>query len=457
MDSTPTDALLERLLAEQLERPLPPLVRREVAIPDIPGTAAALIGMRRCGKTYRLFDEMERLHAGGLPRDRMLYLNLEDDRLGTVGVGTLDRAVELFFRRSPAARTEGGAILLDEIQVVPGWERFARRLLDTEAVRLLVTGSSARMLSTEIASAFRGRSLTVEVLPFSPREAAVAEGVAFPSRWPPSAAVRSRLDAFLLDYLEVGGFPAARSLYPHDRIQQLQEYVDLVVLRDVAERHRASNLQALRALVSALFAANAGGFSVSRLHGALVSQGLKVGKATLLTYLDHLVDAFLVFLLPLRSRSARQRTVNPRKVYAVDTGLARAMHRAGARDRGALLENAVYLELRRRYGRLADTTLTWVKTRSGREVDFAVDDPIVGGPPQLIQVCWSMSDPATRGRELDALVEAMGETGCTLGTVVTLADEDTLDTPAGRVRVIPARECFFGPDAGPRGRGGAGR
>ena len=205
--------------------------------------------------------------------------------------------------------------------------------------------------------------------------------------------------------------------------------------------------------MAALFAANANGFSVSRLHGALVSQGLRVGKATLLAYLDHLVDAFLVFLLPLRTRSARQRAVNPRKVYAVDTGLARAMHRAGARDQGALLENAVYLELRRRYGRLSEAALGWVKTRSGREVDFAVDDPVTGGPPTLIQVCWSMSERATLERELVALREAMAETGCTSGTVVTLADQDELDTEEGRVRIVPARSWFLGPEAGPRRMG----
>lgn len=187
------------------------------------------------------------------------------------------------------------------------------------------------------------------MLHFSPREAAWADGLELPGRWPVGGAARSRLDAALTDYLEVGGFPAARSLHPYDRVQQLQEYVDLVVLRDVAERHGVTNLQALRALVTALFAANAGGFSVSRLHGAL-----------------------------------------------------------------------------------------------------AVDDPVEGGPPQLVQVCWSLMERGTRERELRALTEAMAKTGCTEGTVVTLVDEEELDTAEGRVRILPARRFFFGPEAGPR-------
>lgn len=438
------DTILERLIAEQQERPLPEAVLREVRLPDVAGKADALVGMRRSGKTYRLFGEMRALVEQGVPRSRVLYLNLEDDRLGTADLETLDRALELFYQRDPDARTEGAWLFLDEVQAIPGWERFARRVLDTEQARLFVTGSSARLLSTEVATAFRGRSVTVEVLPFNMREAARAEGLDLvPNRWPPGAALRSRMDALVVDYLQRGGFPAVRSLHPHDRVQLLQEYVDLVVLRDVGERHNATNLAVLRELVAALFSANANGFSVSRLHGTLVSQGWKVGKATLLTYLDHLIDAFLFFLVPLRTRSARQRAVNPRKVYAIDPGLAASMYRAGARNRGAQLENAVYLELRHRLGRLAEGAITWVKTSSGKEVDFAVDDPVEGGPPALVQVCEQIDDPATRKREIGAIQEAMGETGSDSATVVTLSREERFETDAGTIRIVPAREWFF--------------
>lgn len=445
----PSDAVVDRLLAEQHERPLPAVVPREVRLPDVEGKADALVGMRRSGKTYRLFGEMHALLERGVPRDRTLYLNLEDDRLGGVDLPTLDRVLEAFYRRAPASRVEGAWLFLDEVQIVPGWERFARRVLDTERVRLFVTGSSARQLSQEVATAFRGRALTVEVLPYSVREAARADGLPVDGSWPPGAARRSRLEAFVLDYLWRGGFPGVRALHPFDRVQALQEYVDLVVLRDVGERHGATNLPVLRELVAALFASNANGFSVSRLHGALVSQGWQVGKATLLAYLAHVVDAFLFFLLPLRTRSARQRAVNPRKVYAVDPGLAGAMRRAGAEDRGAALENAVYLDLRHRYGRLSDSVLSWVKTATGREVDFAIDDPVAGGPPRLIQVCAHLDDPATRQGELAGLREAMAQCGSRDATIVTLDRPERVETDAGVVSVVPAWEWFFRPrDAG---------
>jgi len=119
--------------------------------------------------------------------------------------------------------------------------------------------------------------------------------------------------------------------------------------------------------------------------------------------------------------------VNPRKVYAVDPGLAVAMYHAGAKNQGAQLENAV----------------TWVKTPSGKEVDFAIDDPVRGGPPELVQVCAHLDAPATRQRELEALVEAMTELGFRSATIVTMTDDEQVETSAGPIRVMPAREWFF--------------
>jgi predicted AAA+ superfamily ATPase len=452
MLADPADPL-ELLLADFQQRPLPELVPRDLRIPRIPRKAVTLIGMRRSGKTYAMFDLMRRLLAEGVPKDRLLYLNLEDDRLGVPDLGTLDRALELFYRRSPAARHGTAYLFFDEVQVVAGWERFLRRVVDTENAQVVATGSSARLLSTEVATSFRGRGLAVEVLPFGLREAARAQGVERGTEWPPAAPLRSRLAALTDSYLERGGFPEIQKAHPFDCVQVLQQYVELVLLGDVGERHGVGNLGALHHLARALLTANARPFSVSRFHGTLSSQGLKVGKPTLLAYLDHLCDAFLVFLVPIRSRSAKQKLVNPRKVYAVDTGLAAAMRAGGAEDRGALLENLVYLELRRRLGRLAEGAVTYYRTAGGREVDFAVDPVMPSEKLQLFQACASLWARETREREVRALAEAMSETGSRRGTIVTIADRETIGTDAGSIRVVPAWEWALEPPAGRPGVG----
>jgi hypothetical protein len=152
-----------------------------------------------------------------------------------------------------------------------------------------------------------------------------------------------------------------------------------------------------------------------------------------------------VFLVPIRSRSAKQRLVNPRKVYAIDTGLAAAMRVAGARDLGAQLENFVYLELRRELQRAADESIAYYRTAAGHEVDFAVDPVVPGEPLRLVQVSASLEDPATREREVRALEEAMTETGTREGTIVTLAGRERIQTGAGVIRVLPAWEWVLAP------------
>ena len=441
-----SDDILSFLMADFQDRPLPEVTSRDLRVPLLPRKATTFIGMRRTGKTYAMYDTMHRLLGQGVGKDYMLYLNLEDERLGMPTTKTLDRALELFYRRNPTARGGRSYLFFDEIQVVPSWERFVRRVLDTEDVDVVLSGSSAKLLSTDLATSLRGRSLAVEVLPFSLREvlrADSAEPEASP--WPPGASMRSLAAAALESYLVVGGFPEAQSVHPFDRAQLLQGYVDAVVLKDVVERHGVANLTAMRHLVQALFAANAGEFSVSGFHGTLVSQGFKVSKHTLLDYLGHLTDAYLVFLVSLRSRSEKQRLVNPRKVYAVDPGLAAAMYSGGAVNVGAQLETFVYLELRHRLGILAGHTISYYRTRGGYELDFAVDSPVPGEGVRLIQACARWDLPATRSRELRALSEAMEETGCSEALVVTLDDRESLHTSAGRIRVVPAWEWALEP------------
>ena len=442
---TADDRTLERLLARFQTEPLPEVVKRDVQLAMSPGTADVLIGMRRSGKTYVMFEQMRRLLGRGTPKSRMLYLNLEDDRLGEPDLALLDRALELFYRMDPDARSDGAYLFLDEIHVVPGWERFVRRVLDTEDARIVLTGSSAKLMSTEVHTSLRGRSLAVEVLPFGFSEAVRRHGVGLGDQWPPGPRRESRLAALADDYLMRGGFPDVVDLNAFDRVQKLQDYVELVILKDVVERHRVENFRALRHLAHALFAANAGGFSVSSLHGALVSQGIRVGKTTLLQYLDHLLDAYLAFLVPIRTRSEKQRIVNPRKVYLIDPGLAFAVQAGGARNLGARLENTVYLELRRRIGRRASNAVAYYKTRSGREVDFAVDPVTPEGRLRLIQSCAALGDPETREREIGALEEAMQETGVTEGVIVTLADREDLGVDAGSIRAVPLWEWVLDP------------
>jgi uncharacterized protein len=431
--------LIDRLIADFQERELPRVTRRDLSLPGLPGKADVVVGMRRSGKTYFLYQQIGERLASGIDRGRLLYINFEDERLLPLAGADLSRIPEGFYRRFPASREHLCWFFFDEIQNVPGWETFVRRLLDTEKVALVLTGSSARLLSREIASSLRGRSLSTEILPFSFAESLRHTGMEPPGSWPPGAKERSLLEHRLERYLESGGFPEVQTIPKDLRIRVLQEYIDVVIFRDVVERHGVDNLPALRYLERRLLASPAGRFSVSKLFNDLKSQGMRVGKDTLYEYLAHLEDSFLLSTLAVASPSARVRQVNPRKCYPVDPALSAAVSFRASGDVGHLLETAVYLELRRR-GR----SLAYVATRSGYEVDFLAED--LSGSRELVQVSAGLEDPATRLRELRALEEGMKETSCERATVVTLREESTVDLGGRSVRIIPAWRWLLEPE-----------
>ncbi len=441
---------VENLIADAQARNAPTYTPRDLSLTAALGQARVLIGMRRAGKTFACFQEMDRLIRSGVDRRRILYLNLEDDRLWPIRPDLLGLVLETFYRMYPQARSDGAFLFLDEIQAAPEWSRFARRLLDTELIRLHVTGSSAKMLSTEVATEFRGRGLAVEVWPFSFAEYARHVGEAGGEAAHPGAVDRSRFEALFRRYLQTGGFPAVVGMEDRERVQTLQDYVELVVVRDTIERHRLTNVTAVRAFMLALLQSTGRLFTVNKTYRDLRSRGVEVGKDLLHAVLAHASDAFLAFSVGCFSRSARVRAVHARKIYAVDPGLAGAVSMATTREWGTRLETAVYLELRRRAGRAREGALAYYVTARGHEVDFVVGDAEQGEAATLVQVCADLQAPGTRERELRALDEAMKELGLDSATLVTLEDTDEVALSAGTVRVLPAWRWALNRDSLPQ-------
>jgi uncharacterized protein len=393
--------LLRLKLAEALGAPTPILTRRDVRVPGIPGKPLAVIGVRRGGKTSFLHQQRAQRIGHGRPMESQLMLGLEDERL--VGMTAMDLGwlLDEHARQFPSVRAGGMlSLYLDEIQVVEGWESLIHRLVEAKDVDVIVSGSSAKLFSQEVATAARGRLLEVLIHPFSFRESLRHANVEPTAPWHTlSAAERSAMDGHLRGYLDAGGFPEAQQVDVRDRARLLTGYVDTMLLRDVIDRHRVTNATALRALQRHLLATPGGRFTVQKFFYALKSQGVPVGKDTLHAYLDHLQDAFLLRAIDMYSTSERQRMVNPRKVYPIDPGLIPLYEQPGREHRGRALETAVLLELERR-----EYTVHWLKVDDDREVDFFATRP--GDPTLLVQVCLDTSQDETWEREVRALEAA---------------------------------------------------
>jgi len=389
------------------------------------------------GKTSLLWQILKDRRSLGTPREALLYFSFEDERLAGMRAADLDILVEEYYRLYPQWRDQRRVtFFLDEIQVVTGWEVFVRRILDSEKMDIFLSGSSARLLSREVATSMRGRAMEAKVFPFSFRESlrhAGHEPLAPPERL--TKAQRSLIDNNLHGFLEHGGFPEAQGLDPRNRTELLRSYIDVVLLRDVVERHGISQPVALRWMVRQLLGNAAAIFSVNKFHADLKSQGFAIGKDTLHSYLGYLEDSFLLFSLTVATDSERRRRVNPRKIYPIDTGLIPIFDRSGKANLGHALETAVFLELNRR-----DAEIAYVRTTDGFEVDFLAR--YVDGREELIQVCVSIDHPETLDRETRAMHAAAVEFPRAKQVLVTI-DKPSLIDISTDIQVVKAGDWLL--------------
>ncbi|RKZ82824.1 MAG: ATP-binding protein [Candidatus Parabeggiatoa sp. nov. 1] len=420
--------IIAQLIDDFHERKQPTLVARNKKFVQIPGKANVVIGMRRAGKTFFCYQRMQELVADGIPIVQMLYINFEDDRLLGFTIQDFQTILDIYYRKYPEHRDIQCHFFFDEIQRIAQWELFIRRLLDTENVQVYLTGSSSKLLSTEIATQLRGRSLTTEIFPFS-----FAEFLKYHRLFdkPPTrlgARTISVLRKAVRDYFEIGGFPEVQTLARDVRIEILQGYIDSVLLKDVIERHKVNNITAIKYLVRHIMNSPGSRFSVNKFYNGLKTMSVKCTKNSLYEYLDHLIDAYLFYRVPIHSRSEKSRILNPAKIYTIDTGLLNAMRFRNSSNYGALLEHQVFMQLRR-HGYIIE----YVNTQAGYETDFFARHKI-SNEIKLIQVCWDMSDEKTFQRELRGLQTVMQALSITAGTIVTYDDEASLDN---NITVVP--------------------
>jgi len=357
------------------------------------GEIVVLQGVRRCGKSTILRNAVRVLLAEGVPQSDILFLNLEDPRfMGDLTPALLTRIRELHQRHFRPVGPQH--IFLDEVQSIPGFDKWLLAEYELRRSRLTVTGSNAHLLGREIGTVLSGRYLPLTIHPLSFAEFLSFRGLSVSTSLD---LVRQRIEiaGAFDDYLAWGAFPrVARIADPEVKKLELSAYFDSILLRDVAARHRLDSVESLLNLSRYLLANTATILSLNSLKESFGSS-----YHLLNSYVEYLEGAFLVNRLPLFDWSLKRRAANPKKIHAVDTGLSAVARGFSRRDGGKLLETVVVNELLRRGGELY-----YGKTGKGLEVDcIALQD---GRIRQLIQVCREMGDPKTRNREIRAICRA---------------------------------------------------
>jgi predicted AAA+ superfamily ATPase len=420
---------LKYVLANNTDRRLPEAAPRTLQVPLDSGKVVTLVGIRRSGKTYILYETMRRLEARGVDRRRIVYLNFEDDRLLPIKSRELDLILRAHVELYPEFATQKKYIFFDEVQNAPRWESYVRRLHDTEDAQIFLTGSSSHLLARELATGLRGRSVSYEVFPLS-----FAEFLAFNNlkHAAYSRTSEGRMAAALSDYLKIGGLPEVVLADPALRPRILKEYVDLVFYKDLVERYRVANSAVLRQLLKQCLGQPASLLSAHKIYNDFRSQGYELSKDTLYHYLGYLEDSYLIFPLPVAERSVRKQAMNPKKLHVVDWALGYTFVPEETLDAGRKLETAVFLHWRRQREDLA-------YLGGERGIDLVVNGE---RPEALINVALSVTQPAAWEREIASLEWAAGK--APKAARVLVVHEDAGRKPPPGIRVVEAWRYLLG-------------
>lgn len=397
---------------------------------DLPHVVA-LVGVRRSGKSTLVRQTINFLvRDKGIPAQNILFLNLENPQFSRYrsDVAYLEQAYNDYLK---LVDPKGSVYcFLDEVHFFAEWQVFIKARYEQKGIKFIVTGSNSHLLSSELITLLSGRALPLEVNPFSFSEYAVANGVS-PDSSIAMTRERNRLRGLLDRYLQQGGFPEICSV---DRIDiqkdVLAMYARNILYQDIAPRFGIKKAIALESLFFYLASNIASLFSFNKL-----AKMVGLNDKTVKEYLGYFNDAYLLFSLDSFAFSARKQINSAKKIYAVDTGMAGAAGFSFSDNRGHLLENQVYLELKRR-----GQEMFYYKTTNNLEVDFALTRQ--GKVTRLIQVAYDLGDDKTRKREVRALIKAMDETGLDSGDVVTHEEEGALDVDDKKISFIPAYRFF---------------
>lgn len=369
-----------------------------------------LSGIRRSGKST-LLQEIRSKH-----KEHSYYLNFDDDRLLNFGIDDFQKLLEVFIELFG----KQNVFYFDEIQNIIGWERFVRRLHDY-GNKIFITGSNASMLSKELGTHLTGRYYQTELFPFDFKEFLKLRKIDFNKKAIISTEIKSLLKSQFNDYFKRGGFPAY--LKSGNR-QYLKSLYESILYRDVMVRNGLTNEKEILELVHYIASNPAKLLTFNSLTKAI---GVK-NATTVKNYLIHLQDSYLVFLVNKYDTSLKVQLQNPKKAYFIDLGLIKELGFQHSEDNGRLLENLVYIELRRRQKEI-------YYHNKNKECDFVIKEKtqIVAA----IQVCWSVHAADTRKRELEGLLDAMLEYELDKGLILTESEEEEIIIDHMRISIIP--------------------
>jgi len=396
---------------------IPDILPREgIHLPEKLNKVVIFYGVRRSGKSYILYDIFKK------NQEKSLYIDFEDERLSVFEVSDFEYLKEAFFEINPQLKT--AVFLFDEIQNIKGWEKFTRRVCERGNIKVFVTGSSSKVMPKEIQTALRGRSWSVEVCPFSFREALKAKNIDIGNKDILFGRSKIKLKKYFSEYLKWGGFPEvvlAESNFEKRKI--IKEYLEAMFFKDLVERFNITNTHLLSVLMENLFSAFSTKFSLNSFYKHY-KQKFPFSKDTLFLYYKHLLDSMLIFEVRKFAESTYKRLRNPAKIYLADVALSK---KVTSMDSGRLMENITFLVLRKKREDI-------FYFEEEKECDFITKD--TKGKFSAYQVSQELSKE-NEEREIKGLISACKRLSLSRGTILTEDQSDQRKIEGINIRIIP--------------------
>lgn len=410
--------IFKKLIIDFQTSDLPEIIPRDIKLTQDSKLRKAIVitGPRRAGKSYFLFQCINETEESV---ENIVYINFEDSRLPPLQLKDLnlllDAYLELFPDNTPV-------FFLDEIQNVPEWERFVRTLLD-KGYQVHITGSNAKLLSKEIATALRGRSITYQLFPFSPKEILKQKSIALDKNW--EFKNKNRIAKLMETYFVDGGFPEILLTTTELTKRKItEEYFSTLLYKDLAERYNIRNTTVLKLLLQYLANNYASYFTINAFFNYCKSMGIKTSTSTIHDIVHALDGIYYAFFIRKHDSSIKKQEVNPKKVYIVDNSyITRLILR---KDWGRLLENSVAIHL------LSKEMKINYFSEKGAECDFIIFSDKV----MVIQVSWELHEK-NKLRELKGLLKAMERFNLNKGTIITRNQTETIQMGKKKISVVP--------------------
>jgi predicted AAA+ superfamily ATPase len=390
-----------------------------------PNVIVVITGVRRSGKSYLMRQVARELIERGIKKEEVIIVNFEDVRFTEFSTKLLDEIYETYLE--VLKPTSKPFIFLDEIHNIPKWERWVRTMHELNKAKIIISGSSSKLLAGELATVLTGRHLDIVVFPLSFKEFLLFKNIEIKNELD-LISKKIEIKRALNEYSEFGGFPEV--ILSEEKKQLLLKYFEDIITKDVEKRYKTRRGEKLRSLAS---------FYLTNVSSPItfnsIADFLKISKNTVEKFSNYLEEAYVVFFVKRFSFSFKEQEKSARKVYSIDVGLANAMGFRFSENKGKLMENLVAIEFIRKKTLNPNLEIYYWKDYQQREVDFVLKEGLK--VKQLIQVTYASSKDEVEKREIEALIKASKELKCKNLLVITWDYEDELKAGNKKIAFIP--------------------